>query len=63
MKFIILISNLRKHFIIATMYKLSDKVDILPGIGPKTAQNLNTAGFNTIEDLVWHVPYRYEDQS
>lgn len=45
------------------MYKLTDNVNVLTGVGPKTTQNLVNAGFSRIEDLIWHIPYRYEDQT
>jgi ATP-dependent DNA helicase RecG len=35
----------------------------LPGIGPKSAKNLERLGLNTLGDLLWYVPRRYIDYS
>lgn len=37
-------------------------VDRLQGIGPKRAVALRDAGLNTVEDLLFHLPLRYEDK-
>lgn len=42
------------------MYK---KLTDLPGIGPKTAEKLNKLDIKTIEDLLRHYPFRYEDRN
>ena len=39
---------------------LSDPIDAIEGIGPRTALAFETLGIRTIEDLLWHVPSRYE---
>lgn len=40
---------------------LQESVSILPGVGPKRAQNLAELGILTIEDLLSYYPFRYED--
>ncbi len=39
--------------------KLSD----LPKVGKTTANKLKKIGLQTVDDLIWHLPYRYEDFS
>ena len=36
---------------------------VLPGIGPKNAQTLQTLGLNTLYDLLYYFPRRYDDYS
>lgn len=45
------------------MYKLSDPVAVIPGIGPKYKNLLSKLGVFTIEDLLYHFPFRYDDFS
>ena len=40
---------------------LARSVTVLPGIGPKLAQSLAERSIETVEDLVWFVPRRYDD--
>ncbi len=40
---------------------LARPVTVLPGIGPKLADNLAERNIETVEDLVWFVPRRYDD--
>jgi ATP-dependent DNA helicase RecG len=40
---------------------LTQPATALPGIGPKLAERLAERGLDTIEDLVWFVPRRYDD--
>ena len=40
-----------------------DSVTEVPGIGPKYARLLNSMQIFTIEDLLLHIPYRYDDFS
>ncbi len=42
---------------------LSASLDVLPGIGPKNAQNLHKLGLNKLEDLLYYLPRRYDDFS
>ncbi|MGE5217225.1 MAG: ATP-dependent DNA helicase RecG [Chloroflexota bacterium] len=37
-------------------------LQFLKGIGPKRAAQLNSFGLQTIEDLLHHLPFRYEDR-
>ncbi len=43
--------------------ELSAKLSGLPKIGPKIAKSLKTLGLETIQDLLWHLPFRYDDFS
>jgi len=45
------------------MFKLSDPVSIVKGIGPRYLKYLNKLGVFTIKDLLWYFPFRYEDFS
>lgn len=35
----------------------------LRGVGPKTSKNLSKLGLETLGDLLWHLPRRYDDYS
>ncbi len=41
----------------------SDAVTAVKGIGPARAADLARAGIETVEDLLLHLPFRYEDRS
>jgi ATP-dependent DNA helicase RecG len=43
--------------------QLNTPVQYLKGIGPKRAKNLNKVGIQTIEDLLYYFPRRYEDRT
>lgn len=45
------------------MPSLQDSVSVLSGVGPKRLDALQTLGIQTIEDLLWHFPFRYEDMT
>ncbi|MCD6288946.1 MAG: ATP-dependent DNA helicase RecG [Anaerolineae bacterium] len=45
------------------MEGLDAPVTRLPGVGPRHAQRLARLGVETIRDLLWHFPRRYEDYS
>lgn len=42
---------------------LQDKLAVLPGIGPKSAEKFAGLGLETVEDLLLHYPFRYDDFS
>lgn len=42
--------------------KLDDSVRFLRGVGPRRAELLEKAGLRTAEDLLYHLPFRYEDR-
>lgn len=41
--------------------KLADDISVLPGVGPKRAENLKELGIETVEDLLTYYPFRYDD--
>jgi ATP-dependent DNA helicase RecG len=45
------------------MLELSTPLRSLRGLGPKRAEELEGRGMGTIEDLLFHLPFRYEDRS
>lgn len=42
---------------------LSAPLETLPGVGPGRRKTLELAGVHTVGDLLWHLPFRYEDRS
>ena len=42
---------------------LTQSIDTLRGIGPKSAEKFQKLGIFTINDLLFHLPYRYEDRT
>lgn len=44
------------------MFPLDRSLATLRGIGPKRAAELAALGFATFEDLLFHLPFRYEDR-
>ena len=42
---------------------LAAKLQFLKGVGPRKAADLKRAGLVTIEDLLYRLPFRYEDRS
>lgn len=38
-----------------------DSITLLPGIGPKSAERFGELGIETIRNLMYHFPFRYED--
>ncbi|MDD5080531.1 MAG: ATP-dependent DNA helicase RecG [Candidatus Omnitrophica bacterium] len=43
--------------------RLSDSVRYVQGVGPKKQELFNALGVNTINDLLYYFPFRYEDRS
>ncbi len=41
---------------------LSRPAQFLPGVGPRRAQLLRRFGIETVEDVLYHLPFRYEDR-
>ena len=41
--------------------KLTDSIQFLKGVGPKSADNFHKLGIFTMEDLLLYFPFRYED--
>jgi ATP-dependent DNA helicase RecG len=41
---------------------LETSVAFLKGIGPRLAEQLATRGIRTVEDILYHLPFRYEDR-
>ncbi|MFH1171017.1 MAG: hypothetical protein V1778_00570, partial [bacterium] len=39
----------------------SSPITSLHGVGPTAEKRLAALGVRTIEELLWHVPFRYED--
>jgi len=42
---------------------LKTPVRYIKGVGPKKAESLSALGINTIEDIIYYLPSRYEDRS
>jgi ATP-dependent DNA helicase RecG len=42
---------------------LDSPLTTVPGIGPKSAKTLKKLELETLEDLLWHLPRRYDDYS
>jgi ATP-dependent DNA helicase RecG len=42
--------------------KLDDEIQYVKGVGPKRAEMLARSGIATVEDLLYHLPFRYEDR-
>jgi len=41
---------------------LATNVQYVKGIGPRFAQILQEKGISTVEDLLYYLPFRYEDR-
>lgn len=39
------------------------KLSALKGVGPKTAEKLHSVGVYTVEDVLFHLPFRYQDRT
>ena len=44
------------------MIDLSTPVQLIKGVGPRNAEALRKRGVETVEDLLYHLPFRYEDR-
>jgi len=42
--------------------QLTDSVQFIKGVGPRRGELLEKAGLRTLEDLLFHLPFRYEDR-
>jgi ATP-dependent DNA helicase RecG len=45
------------------LVRLSSPLQFLKGVGPTLAQKLQAKGLETVEDLLFYPPFRYEDRS
>lgn len=45
------------------MYTLTDSAGSIPSVGPKYKELLRSLNITTIEDLIYHFPFRYDDFS
>ncbi|MGH7872174.1 MAG: ATP-dependent DNA helicase RecG [Candidatus Binatia bacterium] len=41
---------------------MATPLQYLKGVGPKRAEQLKSLGIKTVEDLLYHLPFRYEDR-
>lgn len=41
----------------------ADSLTCLKGVGPKMLERLSKLGLNTLQDVLFHLPFRYEDRS
>jgi len=46
----------------AAVHSLHDPVRYLKGVGPRLSEKLADKGIHTLQDLIFHIPYRYEDR-
>ncbi|QQK76634.1 ATP-dependent DNA helicase RecG [Salicibibacter cibarius] len=44
-----------------SLKKTQTSIEALKGVGPETVKELNRLGIFTWEDLLWHLPHRYEN--
>ena len=44
------------------MAELTTPVQYLKGVGPRLADLLAAKGLHTVEDLLYYLPFRYEDR-
>ncbi len=44
-------------------FVLSNPCDTLHGVGPALATKLKQCGIHTLQDLIFHLPYRYQDRT
>ncbi len=41
--------------------QLATSIQFLKGVGPKRAEQLEAAGLSTVEDVLYHLPFRSEN--
>ena len=46
----------------ASLRALNTPIQFLSGVGPKRAAQLDSLGIKTVGDLLYHLPFRYEDR-
>ena len=51
------------NFIMFAPLQLTDPVSKVRGVGPRYLEYLHKMGIDTVKDLLWHFPFRYEDFS
>ena len=51
-----------KPFSIQSVTDLNSQVMYVKGVGPRVAEMLKPKGIETAEDLLYHLPFRYEDR-
>src|SRR5437868_584366 len=44
------------------MLELNTEVKFVRGVGPRIAETLAAKGISTVEDLLYYLPFRYEDR-
>jgi ATP-dependent DNA helicase RecG len=44
------------------VFRLSDEVKFVRGVGPQVSEMLKAKSIETAEDLLYHLPFRYEDR-
>ncbi len=42
---------------------LTESCESLPGVGPALAKKLNQCGIYTVADMIFHLPFRYQDRT
>src|SRR5438045_789632 len=47
---------------IRSVLRLSEEVKFVRGVGPHVSEMLKAKGIETAEDLLYHLPFRYEDR-
>ena len=55
-------SRRREWVTMRGMPDLHTEVQYMKGIGPRVAETLATKGIHTLEDLLYYLPFRYEDR-
>ena len=48
--------------VVTQLENLRTPVQFVKGVGPKRAEQLATLGLTTVDDLLFHLPFRYEDR-